>query len=69
MSFSNEDRLKLSYKYALTANMFLDQGIHVVISVMALFHECINGIEKLYKLLKFLNDIFLNWERDPKVCI
>ena len=38
-SFSNEDRLKLSYKYALTANMLLDQGIHVVISVMALFHE------------------------------
>ena len=38
-SFSSEDRLKLSYKYSQTANMLTEQGIHVIIAVMALFHE------------------------------
>lgn len=38
-SFTNKDRLKLSYKYSQTAKMLLDQGIHVIIAVMALFNE------------------------------
>tara|TARA_B100000674_G_scaffold440944_1_gene404175 strand:- start:10 stop:540 length:531 start_codon:yes stop_codon:yes gene_type:complete len=38
-SFNNADRLNLSYQYAQTSKMLLDQGINVIISVMALFHE------------------------------
>ena len=38
-SFNNADRLNLSYQYAQTTKMLLDQGINVIISVMALFHE------------------------------
>ena len=38
-SFNSSDRLNLSYKYSQTTKMLLDQGINVIISVMALFHE------------------------------
>tara|TARA_Y100001968_G_C19433092_1_gene758124 strand:+ start:2012 stop:2539 length:528 start_codon:yes stop_codon:yes gene_type:complete len=38
-SFSNSDRLALSHKYAQLANLISNQGIHVIIAVMALFHE------------------------------
>ena len=38
-SFNNADRLNLSYQYAQATKMLLDQGINVIISVMALFHE------------------------------
>ncbi len=68
-SFTNKDRLKLSYKYSQTAKMLLDQGIHVIIAVMALFNEV-----QLWNRKNILNyvEVFLDVpineleRRDPK---
>tara|TARA_Y100000766_G_C18885897_1_gene595838 strand:- start:689 stop:1219 length:531 start_codon:yes stop_codon:yes gene_type:complete len=68
-SFTNKDRLNLSYKYSQTAKMLLDQGIHVIIAVMALFNEV-----QLWNRKNILNyvEVFLDVpmneleRRDPK---
>ena len=36
-NFNKSERLNLSYQYAEMANFLVDQGIHVVAAVMALF--------------------------------
>ena len=68
-SFTNKDRLNLSYKYSQTAKMLSDQGIHVIIAVMALFNEV-----QLWNRKNILNyvEVFLDVpmneleRRDPK---
>jgi len=38
-NYSLSERLSLSYQYSSMTKLLSDQGIHVVIAVMALFHE------------------------------
>ena len=68
-SFTNKDRLQLSYKYSQTAKMLLDQGIHVIIAVMALFNEVqLWNRKNMSNYVEVFLDVPINEleRRDPK---